>query len=170
MRIITGTLGEDHVTSNDDGEFNMALFGSGMVVLENGHKFDASIISSNKIEVKDGNLVMQGRHALINPNEVEDINIETGNVGYKRNDLIVARYTLNPETGYEDISLKVIKGQETTGTPVDPSYITGDIRTGATLVEYPLYRVAVNVTAQTLTKLFEVNEIGKDAFIAWLKA
>lgn len=144
MKIITGSTGTAHVTSNNDGEFNQGIFGAGLVVLNNGYKLEAQIKDANTITIKDGDLVMQGRHALIEPGTTEDVTILTGAVGKKRIDLIVARYVLDESTGYENISLEVITGEETEGTPVVPAYTEGNIRTGSLIAEMPLYRVNLN--------------------------
>lgn len=144
MRIITGALGRPHVTSNDDGELNQAIFGSDLVVLPNGNKLSAEVIDNNTIRISDGDLVMQGRHALINPGETEDVTIESATIGYNRKDLIVVHYELDTQTGYEDISLRVLKGSETSSAAQPPAYTEGDIRTGSTVAELPLYEVAIN--------------------------
>ena len=159
MRIITGSTGTTHVTSNDDGEFNQGIFGNGLIVLENGNQLSASIVDNNTIRMADGDLILQGRHALIAPNTTEDIVIETGTVGVNRNDLIVARYVLESATGYESITAEVLKGKETTGTAIDPEVTTGDIRTGDMLVEAALYRVKIEgINIVALEPLFEVTE------------
>lgn len=155
MRIITGSTGTTHVTSNDDGEFNQGIFGTDLIVFTNGEQLDAAVVDNNTIRVKDGDLIMQGRHALIAPNTTEDVIIETGAVGVNRNDLIVARYVMDTGTGYEDITLEVVKGTETAGEASDPEYVTGDIRTGSTLVEVPLYRVRITgISIAGIDKLF----------------
>ena len=162
MRIITGATGTTHVTSNDDGEFNQGIFGAGLIVFANGGQLEASIVDNNTIRIKDGDLLIQGRHALIEPNTTEDVSIDTGAVGMNRNDLIVARYALDTNTGYESIVLEVIKGAESAGEATDPSYTTGDIRTGSVLVEVPLYRVRINgITVSGIDKLFSAS---KDLF------
>jgi hypothetical protein len=80
---------------------------------------------------------------LIPPNTTEDISIETGTVGINRNDLIVVRYVLDASTGYESITLEVVKGKETSGTAADPEITAGDIRTGSLMAEEGLYRVRI---------------------------
>ncbi len=159
MRIITGSTGTTHVTSNDDGGFNQGIFGKGLIVLENGNQLSASIVDNNTIRMADGDLILQGRHALIAPNTTEDIIIETGAVGINRNDLIVARYVLDSATGYESITAEVLKGEETSGTAIDPEITTGDIRTGDMLVEAALYRVKIEgINIVALEPLFTVTE------------
>lgn len=144
MRIITGALGEPHVTSNDDGELNQAIFGKKLTILPVGNKLAYEVIDNNTIRIKDGDLIMQGRHALINPNETEDVTIESATIGYNRKDLIVVHYEMDTQTGFEDISLRVLKGTETSGTPQPPEYTEGDIRTGSMVAELPLYIVTIN--------------------------
>jgi len=144
MRIITGATGAAHVTSNDDGEFNQGIWGTGLVVLPNGNKLSATITDNNTITIKDGDLVFQGRHALINPGSTESVTIATGTVDMQRNDLIVARYTLDSARGVESITLEVIEGTESSTSASDPQYTEGDIRTGSILAEVPLYRVKIS--------------------------
>lgn len=166
MKIITGSTGTNHVTSNNDGEFNQALFGSENIVLANGNKLSAAILDNNTINVKDGDLLLQGRHALIEPGMTEDVLISTGALNTYRNDLIVARYALNTTTGYESITLEVIEGEESSETAVDPEYSTGDIRTGSTQVDFPLYRVSLSgVTISALTPLFTAESYSLKDYI-----
>lgn len=157
MKIITGSTGTAHVTSNDAGELHQAIFGTGNIVPNIGECLEATLVSNNTITIADGDLIMQGRHALIEPGLTETVTIDTGSVGYNRNDLIVARYELDEDTGYESITLEVLKGTETTGTAQDPTYANGDIRTGALVADFPLYRVSISgVTITAVTPLFNV--------------
>lgn len=155
MKIITGATGATHVTSNNDGEFNQGILGDGLIVFTNGHALDAQISNNNLITVLDGDLVFQGRHALIEPETNEELTISTGAIDKNRNDLIVARYAIDTETGYESLTLEVIEGTETSGSPADPAITEGVIRTGATLAEVPLYRVRIEgINIVGLDKLF----------------
>lgn len=141
MRIITGSTGEAHVTANDDGELNIGIFGDGLVVLPNGYQLEATVTGSNTIAIKDGDVVFQGRHALIAPGTTETVLIATGTSGKKRIDYICVHYEVDSETGYEDISLVVKTGTAASSSPSAPSYTVGNIRTGSPVAEYPLYRV-----------------------------
>lgn len=152
MKIITGATGTAHVTSNDDGEFNQAIWGDGLVVLQNGNKLSATIIDNNTIRVADGDVVFQGRHALIEPNTYEDISITTGASGQNRKDLICVQYKLTG--GVESMNLVVKQGTATSGTATDPSYTEGTIRTGAVLAEAPLFRVNISgITISSVERL-----------------
>ncbi len=170
MKIITGSTGTTHVTSNNDGEFNLGIFGNGIVVMPNGSRLSATLVDNNTIRIGDGDVVLQGRHGLIEPGTTEEVNISTGAVDFKRNDLIVVRYQLDVNTGYETMNLAVVEGTPNTGTPLDPAYVNGDIRTGATLVEAPLYRVKIeNVSIVGIEPLFEGMEMSLHESFGGLK-
>lgn len=156
MKIVTGSTGTAHVTSNNAGEFHQAIFGAGNMVFTLGNALEATLVDNNNITIADGDLLIQGRHALIEPGLTENVGIETGSLGVNRHDLISARYQLDTDTGYESISLVVIKGEESSGSATDPSYITGDIRTGSTIVDFPLYRVEIEgINIVNIEALFE---------------
>ena len=157
MHLVTGFAGYEHVSAVDMGAFNVAMLGSGQWVVNKGNKLAASNPSTNKITVKSGEIYMQGRYIRLD-NSV-DLTIENGKSGQKRNDLIVARYTKNAETGVEEVNLVVIKGTATAGDPVDPAYTTGDITAGkVNQNDMPLYRVPIDGTnVQKVVQLFEVK-------------
>ena len=163
MRIITGATGVAHVTSNDEAVINQAIFGRDSVILNMGYKLEANIVDNNTIKIKDGDLLLQGKHARIEKGLTENVSVPTGAIGKNRNDLIVARYSLDSSTGYEDISLIVIKGTETTGTAEDPSYNTGDILAGAMQVDFPLYRVVIEgVTITAIERIAILRDVIED--------
>ncbi len=169
MKIVTGTTGEPHITSDDDGALNMCIFGNLNYVLSTGEQFAYNLNSSTEIRIKSGNLIMNGRHARIQYGDYEDVSIDSGTQGVNRKDLIVARYTR--ENGIESIKLAVLKGAETTGTPVAPAYTVGNIYTSASVSEMPLYEITlsgVNITAVTsqftlmdvqLSNVYKKNEV-----------
>lgn len=169
MKIVTGTTGEPHITSDDDGALNMCIFGNLNYVLSVGEKFAYNLNSATEIRIKSGNLIMNGRHARIQYGDYEDVSIDSGTQGVNRKDLIVARYTR--ENGIESIKLAVLKGAETTGTPVAPAYTVGNIYTSASVAEMPLYEITlsgVNITEVTpkftlmdtqLDNVYKKNEV-----------
>lgn len=161
MHIVTGYRGENHVTAADVGSFNAAIFGTGEFILDRGSKFETTTVSNNKIRVADGDLIMQGRHVRLT--EAVELNIENGQTGFLRNDLIVARYTMDNATGVEDVNLVVIKGTAAASDPVDPEYTSADIINDTVyLNEMPLYRVPLNgLNVQALVPLFtEAPSVG----------
>lgn len=158
IRIITGSTGMNHVTSQDDGSLNQVILGSKSVVLDIGEKLAAVVVDNNTVRISDGDILLQGRHARIDAGTVEDMTIGTGTIEMNRNDLIVARYTLDVGTGFENIELLVIEGTETSGSASDPAYNTGNIRTGSSIVDFPLYRVRIEgINIVGLVRLFEIS-------------
>lgn len=145
MHLVTGFAGREHITSIDQGLLNSYIFGDLEVVMERGNQFEASIISNNIIRVKDGDLLMQGRFARLNDDSYVDLTIDNGTQGYYRNDLIVARYLKDAITAVETVDLVVIKGENAASSPVDPAYVTGDIKSGKDFQnDVPLWRVSLN--------------------------
>lgn len=67
-------------------------------------------MSNNTIRIADGDIMIQGRHARLAEGSTVDLTIANGTQGYRRNDLIVARYTKAANTGIEAVNLVVIKG------------------------------------------------------------
>ena len=162
IHLVTGYAGHQHITSADQAVFNALTFGSGQYVLANGNQFAASIVTNNTINVLDGDILMQGRHIRLNEATSVDLTIENGAQGYYRNDLIVARYTKDENTGIEDANLVVIKGTAAESDPADPAYTSGDlVKDNATLNDMPLYRVQLDgLNISALVPLFDAVEIG----------
>lgn len=168
LHLVIGYAGAEHIQSQDTGSFNIAAFGGGQYVLDHGNKFAATLLAGNTVQIKDGDMLMQGRHIRLAAGTVEELAIDNGTVGMKRNDLIVARYTKNSGTGVEAAQFVVIKGTESASTPSDPEYNTGTITDGNALInDFPIYRVSLDGTDITVSEpLFEVHKKVEDALDA----
>lgn len=154
MNIITGYRGEPHITSDQDRDANQGSYGTGSYILDVGAKMAATIISANEVRIADGILSHQGCLGSIDKGQYESCTIANGTQGMKRSDLIVCRYEKDSETNVESLSLVVIQGTPSSSTPSDPSYNTGNIQSGASPVDFPLYRVNINgVTISSVTRL-----------------
>jgi len=140
MKIIDGTTGKYHITSQQIADTNMALFGEEEYVLDIGSKFELTVINTNTITIGDGMLMLQGRRGGTDFGKRDTLLIANGAQGVPRNDLIVARYTCDKD-GIEDITPDIVQGSNSGD---DPQLTTGTIRNGATLHEMPLYRVRLN--------------------------
>lgn len=158
LHLVTGYAGQDHITAEDHGSFNAALTNGGSYVMNRGNKLSAAIINNSTVRVRDGDLLMQGRHVRLPESTYVDLKIETGTQGMYRHDLIVARYTRNNATGVEDCNLAVIKGTPAASDPSDPAYTSGDLLANHdTMVDFPLYRVTLDgLTPEKVEQLFEV--------------
>lgn len=157
MNIVTGFRGVAHVSSNADQSRNMGIFGSGNYVLNVGEKFAATLTDANTVTLADGEGMMQGVHFRIEPGTTEAVTIANGTQGYNRIDLIVARYTKDAQTGVEDVALEVIQGTPSDSTPTEPTYTTGDIRSGDLAADFPLYRVTLTGLTPAIAQVATVS-------------
>lgn len=145
LHLVTGYAGYEHIKATDQAAFNAALIGTGQFVLEKGGIFEAQVQTNNLVRVRDGELMMQGRFIRLDPDTYVDLEIENGEQGKLRNDIIVARYTKNIGTGVEECNLVVIKGEAVSSNPKDPAHEEGDITNGVgTIHDYPLWRIPIN--------------------------
>lgn len=145
MEIIAGYVGEPHVTSQQERNTNIGIFGSGVHIIGGvNSELEATVVSANLVEISDGMIVCEGCTAEIPRGTNDSLVIENGEQGMKRIDLIVARYTRNANTGAESMELAVIKGTSAANDPVAPSYNTGLIADGDSPVDFPIYRVNLN--------------------------
>ena len=151
IEIITGKTGEPHIDSEDIGAYNAYTIGKDSYLL-NG--LDMTITNVNTMHVGTGEVLFQGRHIRIKGNG-EDVAIANGTTGYKRNDILCLKYQKFPQNSdIESISLELIKGTPTTGTPADPAITTGSILNGDTVVYLKLARIVVNgLTPEAPVKL-----------------
>ena len=110
------------------------------VVLDTGQKMECTMLDANTAEIGTGDCMLQAHHARIEV--AEQLEVRSGSNGYNRNDLIVARYTLG--TGnVQSVYLAVVEGTAVAGDAEDPTYATGSIDGGTTLVEFPLWRIPI---------------------------
>lgn len=130
--------GKPHVTSGDDARQNVAHIGNVSYVGKTGDQLSASMTSSNTLRILSGDGWICGRHWAVDG--FEDVTIDNGNPGYNRKDLVVFHAETSPsDNGY----ITVIKGEETTGDAVVPTYTEGDLNEGDTVAEMPLYVVSL---------------------------
>ena len=162
MKIITGYRAEPHITAQQDRNVNMGIFGSGTYIVDMGSKLAATVVSANEITIANGLLVAEGCTAEIERGASESLEIENGSQGMLRTDLIVARYTKASGTGVEDMQLAVITGTPAASNPADPSYNTGSIASGDTLVDFPLYKVSLNgISIESVTRIPNIVTMAK---------
>ncbi len=159
LHLITGYAGQEHVTSADQGAYNMGTYGEGEFVLDRGNKLAATVASNNSITIADGEALMQGRFIKLPVGTTESVTIDNGTSGMKRKDLIVLRYSKNAGTGVESVEFAVKKGTPDASTPADPSVTTGNITDGTDLVnEMKLYRVNLDgLNISSLDTLFSLK-------------
>ncbi len=137
---VTSAQGRAHVTSANAAHLTAGLLGNGCYVLPIGSKLACTMTDSNTLRVLFGVASVCGRQWEIE-GDYEEVNIDNGVPGLNRIDLLVCRIETAPQ---ETIELKVYKGEETTGTPVVPGHVEGDLNDGDTVCEMPICSVRVN--------------------------
>ncbi|MDU0940041.1 MAG: hypothetical protein E7A81_07215 [Clostridiales bacterium] len=136
--LVTGKQCKNHITSAQMGAIQAAIFGPGTYICSG---FEPSMASANALSITKGVAVVNGRPCVLEANT--QVNIASGITGRNRNDLIVLAYSKVASSGVEEVTVKVISGEATTSDAADPTYKNGDILSGATSVETPLFRVEV---------------------------
>lgn len=155
MHLITGHSGTAHISAADDGALNAAIVGDGSYVFDFGDDFAANMVTANSVTIGTGALVHQGRKAWCSTST--SLMVESGSQAQRRNDLVVARYTKDGDV--EDMQLVVIKGTPVSyGDPSDPSHEDGSVIDGATVSDFPLWRIPIDgITPGTPKRLFDVT-------------
>lgn len=164
MELVTGSQGKNHVTAEQMADFNRGIYGDA-AILPIGSKMAVEIQTANRITVKDGVAVLDGREVYIGYGENEAVNLTSGTQGMKRHDIVVVEYKKENESGVESVALKVLPGTPSSTAPKDPAVNDVDIRTGTIYSEKPFCRVRLNGTAiEGIDMLVEVKEFKKHTF------
>ena len=164
MELVTGFQGENHVTAEQMADFNRGIYGNA-AILPVGSKMAVEIQTANRITVKDGVAVFDGREVYIGYGKNEAVNLTSGTQGMKRHDIVVVEYKKENESGVESVALKVLPGTPSSTAPKDPAVNDVDIRTGTIYSEKPFCRVRLNGTAiEGIDMLVEVKEFKKHTF------
>ena len=150
VNLVTGMTGKAHITSLDERWKNAIIFGKDAFIFDVGNKFAYQLLSNNTIRILDGMLMCQGTQLGIELSDYEDITIPNGAIGYNRKDLIVFRYTKDPNSYKESCELVVVEGiPSMENEAVKPSINESEnILDGeSTILDIPLYLVSLNGTA-----------------------
>ena len=140
MELVTGFAGTAHVDPVDSAHLNAAAFGPDAYLLDTQNKLEASLETANKLVIDTGDLMIQGHHFTVV--ESEEVALQSGVSGQKRNALVCARYDKAEGTGVESASWVVKYGTSTTDTPTDPIVTSGNILDGVDSVhEEPIFRI-----------------------------
>lgn len=169
MELVTAYTGKNHVTAAQIADFNRGIYGNA-AILDVGNKLEASIQTANRITIKDGVAVFDGREVYVAYGKNETVNITSGTQDMKRYDIIAVVYEKDTRTGVEKVTLKAITGIPNTMHPSDPQVNDLDIRTGILKSEKPLYRVRLNGTAiEGIDALVEIKGFKKHNFVNPIK-
>lgn len=149
-----------HIYAEDDAAIYEAISGSDGVYDLYG-KMEATVIDNNTVRIGDGVVCVGGHMARMKYGDYEDVTINNGASGKKRNDLIVLEFKTTGARGTDTYALKVIKGTATTGTAKDPTVTDGNLYKGKTVRQYPLYRVKIE--GLSIVAVESVHEVKKTA-------
>lgn len=129
----------------------------GDYVLESDGSLAAEISGPSTIRIMGGEGVIQGNLFSLNLGTYEDVELLDGTYGLYRNDLIVVRCTKD-ESNALTYALVGLTGAKTSGEPVDPEYITGDINGEDLTHDFPLYRVKFDGYDMSIEPLFFASD------------
>lgn len=138
--LVTSSQGVDHIESYNARHLNAGTQGNGSYALTGRGNFALSMPNTNTLRIAGGDALCCGAQWSIDES-YEEVTIENGSVGTKRIDLVVADITTAPK---EECKLLVLKGEETTGEPVAPTPLEGDLNAGDTHVQMPVAEVPID--------------------------
>lgn len=160
ITVNTPTAEEAHIYAEDDAAVYLSMFG-GDGVSTNGQSCKATVLSNNKVRIADGVICVGGHFARIPYGDYIDCEIENGQSGKKRNDIIVTRFETTGTGGIDTYTCEVKKG-EAGATATDPEIVQEDLYKAGKVRELPLYRVKIeglSITAvEQLFTLRKTNE------------
>ena len=108
-------------------------------VTDDLEKLAVQLISNNELRVKSGSFCIGGHYGYIPNGTYETCYVAPGNVGFRRKDLIVARYTRIGNLDY--IGIQIYTGVPSKGEPVVPTYTVSDLNANGKVREIPLHVV-----------------------------
>lgn len=160
ITVNTPTEDEAHIYAEDDAAIYQSLFGEDGVSSV-GQACKATVLSNNKVRIADGVICVGGHFARIPYGDYIDCEIENGQSGKNRNDIIVARFETTGTGGIDTYTCEVKK--DTAGsTATDPEIVQEDLYKAGKVRELPLYRVKIeglSITAvEQLFTLRKTNE------------
>ena len=160
-KILTGYTGTRHIGPLDDAAVYRSIIGQDCYIVNEGNLCAGTMPSINEFNVASGQLSIQGVQARVT---AETLSVDTCATGYKRIDLVVASWTHDAGTLIDDVTLKVLKGSEVQSgnTPIVPTYNSGDIDSGATAVDFPLYQINLSGGTVTFEQLADVLPVSID--------
>lgn len=168
LTINTSPESEAHILAEDDAALYAGMLAQDSV-LNLGNKLKATVISNNKVRISDGIVLVGGHAGRIIKGDYEDVTINNGVSGQKRNDIIAARFIAGASGGADSYKLVVVQGTSGT-TAKDPAYTKGDLYNGDKQRDYPLWRVKIeNLSIVKVEQMFTVGKSTEEVMAELLK-
>lgn len=160
ITVNTAPEAEPNICAEDDAAIYQSIFGEDGVS-SIGQACKATVLSNNKVRIADGVICVGGHFARIPYGDYIDCDIENGQSGKNRNDIIVARFETTGTGGIDTYTCEVKKGTPGT-TATDPDITQENLYKAGKVRELPLYRVKIeglSITAvEQLFALRKTNE------------
>ena len=139
LNLVTGHLGEGHISSADAAQFNKGVFGDSAYRL--GSNAFSMTRSGMHVTIGPGDIVAYGRHITLAQDEEYEFDLDQGTSSGNRVDLLVIRYVNDESQGTEYAEFAVLSGENAAAgaTPVLPSYTGLSITNETTICEVPLW-------------------------------
>lgn len=163
MRLITGKLGEAHVTSVQHRNIIRGLAGNDSYIAKVWDQLLPSI-SGNVLSIRSGMLIHHGCAMQVDNGTTDTVQLTAGTAGYYRGDYVVARWTQDASTGIEAVEWVLIQGTPTTNRAVTwPTYNTGNMQLGAVIDDCPVFQIYYDGVTPSVTRALpimpQVNDI-----------
>ena len=160
ITVNTAPEAEPNICAEDDAAIYQSIFGEDGVS-SIGQACKATVLSNNKVRIADGVICVGGHFARIPYGDYIDCDIENGQSGKNRNDIIVARFETTGTGGIDTYTCEVKKGTPGT-TATDPEITQEDLYKAGKVRELPLYRVKIEglsiVEVEQLFTMRKTNE------------
>lgn len=155
--LITGTKGTPHVTSTQDRSIYEKIIGKGSYILDDNELLEPELQSNQSLRIRSGMLYHHGSITEVKRNTYDEVMIANGSQGMKRIDLVVARYTKNPETEIEEMNWVVIQGSPAASDPIAPAYTEGNMQEGDLTDDCPVFEVHLDgIQVTEVVKMLKV--------------
>ncbi len=157
MELITGTAGKPHITSAQHRSIFEKIIGKGSYILDDNELLEPELQSNQSLRIRSGMLAHHGSISEVKRNTYDEVTIANGSQGMKRIDLVVARYTKNPETEVETMTWTVIQGTPAENDPAVPAYTEGNMQEGDLTDDCPVFEVHLDgIQVTEVVKLLSV--------------
>jgi len=143
---------EPNISADDHAALFHALAGGDGELSE----ITCTRISDNLVRLSAGDILVKGHQLRVPGGSTHELAVESGTLGMKRNDLVVAQYVRRESEGGSDtLEFGVVKGTPTAGEASDPELVQEDIDNPAyTTRQIALFRLPiVETTLGTPVKL-----------------
>ena len=161
ITVNTAPEAEPSICAEDDAAIYQSIFGEDGVS-SIGQACKATVLSNNKVRIADGVICVGGHFARIPYGDYIDCDIENGQSGKNRNDIIVARFETTGTGGIDTYTCEVKKGVAGTAA-TDPKIVQEDLYKAGKVRELPLYRVKIEgLSITAVEQLFALRKTNED--------